>query len=162
MSATERNVGSRPVLVIGIGNRYRSDDAAGLAVAERIRQADLERVDVVELEGDTTTLIDAWGDSPTVYLLDAVNSGGKPGTVYRFDAVTEPPPPPFHHRGTHTFSVADVVELARVLDRLPRRLVVYGIEGGGFGAGVGMSPDVERASAGAAEWVLAELEDGDR
>jgi hydrogenase maturation protease len=162
MSATERSFAGTPVLVIGIGNRYRSDDAAGLAVAERIRSADLEGVDVIEVEGDTTSLIDAWGDSPVVYLLDAVSSGGRPGSVYRFDAATEQPPPPFRHRGTHAFSVADVVELARVLDRLPRRLVVYGIEGKGFAAGVGLSPDVERASTGAADRVLSELQAGDR
>ena len=37
----------------------------------------------------------------------------------------------------------EAVELARELDRLPRRLVVYGIEGESFEAGEGLSPAVE-------------------
>jgi hydrogenase maturation protease len=149
-------------VVVGIGNRYRSDDGAGLAVVGRIREADPTGVEMIELEGEPTSLIDAWGQAGTVYIVDAVSSGGDPGTVYRFDARTEPPPAAFRHRGTHAFSVGDVVELARALDRLPSRLVAYGIEGGTFGAGEGLSPDVERAVREAADRLLAELGGVDR
>ncbi len=152
-----RDVRSGTVVVVGIGNRYRSDDAAGLDLVRRVAEVAPAGVDVLELEGEPTSLLDAWGDAETVYVVDAVSSGGEPGTVYRFDAGIESPPAPFRHRGTHAFSVSDVVELARALDRLPRRLIVYGIEGGGFGAGVGLSPQAERAVLDAAGRLLAEL-----
>jgi hydrogenase maturation protease len=93
--------------------------------------------------------------------VDALSAGSAPGTTYRFDARTEPPPAPFRHRGSHTFGVADVLELARALGRLPERVVVYGIEGGSFGAGVGLSADVARAAGDTAERVLAELAGGE-
>ncbi|MGA8805322.1 MAG: hypothetical protein WB866_11580, partial [Solirubrobacterales bacterium] len=44
---------------------------------------------------------------------------------------------------THALGVADAVELARELDRLPARLAVYGIEGENFEAGEGLTPAVE-------------------
>jgi hydrogenase maturation protease len=157
-----RDVRMGAVVVIGIGNQYRRDDAAGLEAVRRIREAAPARVEVVELEDEPTSLIDAWDKAGTVYIVDAVSSGGDPGTVYRFDARAEPPPAQFRHRGTHAFSVGDVVELARALDRLPCRLVAYGIEGGRFGAGEGLSPAVERAVREAADQLLAELGGSDR
>jgi hydrogenase maturation protease len=43
---------------------------------------------------------------------------------------------------THGFGVATAVELARALNRLPPRLVLFGIEGKEFGIGRGLSTEV--------------------
>ena len=40
---------------------------------------------------------------------------------------------------THAIGVADAIELGRVLGRLPRRVVVYGVTGACFDAGRGLS-----------------------
>jgi hydrogenase maturation protease len=157
VSAVDRGARSGTVVLIGIGNRYRSDDAAGLEAARRVADSAPDGVDVMELEGEPTSLLDAWDQAETVYVVDAMSSGGVPGTVYRFDARTGPPPAEFRHRGTHAFSIGDVVELARALDRLPRRLIAYGIEGAGFGAGVGLSTEAERGVRDAVRGLLSEL-----
>ena len=91
-------------------------------------------------------MIETWKGADFVILIDAVHSGGTPGTIYRFDAKTNLIPDSFFHYSTHAFSVAEAVELARALNQLPRRLVVYGIEGKTFDAGVGLSPEVEAAA----------------
>lgn len=149
-------------LVIGIGNPDRGDDEAGLAVARAVRQATTARPDVavVELTGDQLALLDVWNDEKEVYVIDAVWSGTTPGTVFRFDA-TRPLGIRFAGRGTHTFSLADVVELARALGRLPTRLIGYGIEGAVFGFGTGLSPEVEAAVKAVTSHLLAELEAGE-
>jgi len=145
------------VLVIGIGNGWRGDDAAGLAVARRLRAAVPPGVEVLEHAGEPVSLIDAWPAADAVYLADAVSSGGEPGTVYRFDATGQPLGARFARRGTHAFGVADTVELARALRRLPRRIVVYGIEGASFAAGASLSPPVRRAVRTVSARLLAEL-----
>jgi hydrogenase maturation protease len=144
-------------LVIGLGNPYRHDDGAGLAVAARVRAAALSGVVVSELEGEPVSLIDAWDAATLVYLADAVSSGGEPGTVYRFDAATGLPAAPLRHRGTHAFSLADAVELGRALGRLPSRLVVYGIEGADFGTGTGLTPRVEEGVRAVVTRLVSEL-----
>jgi hydrogenase maturation protease len=147
-------------LVIGIGNPDRGDDAAGVAVARRVRKAASRgHVTVAELIGDQLALLDAWGGAKQVYLIDAVYSGGVPGTVYSFDA-RHPLDARFRHRGTHTFSLADVIELARALDRLPARLIGYGIEGATFELGAGLSPAAEAAVAAVTSRLLEELKTG--
>lgn len=148
------------ILVIGIGNPDRGDDAAGLAVARRVRAATRPgEVTVRELVGDQLTLLDEWTGATEVYVIDAVCSGGKPGTVYEFDAagaLTHS----FRYRGTHTFSLADVIELARALGRLPRHLAGFGIEGGTFAIGAGLSPEVGKAVDDVTDLVLRELKVG--
>ena len=54
---------------------------------------------------------------------------------------------------THLIGLADALELARALGRLPPRVVVYGIEGHRFGVGDPVSPAV----AAAVDRVVAEL-----
>lgn len=147
-------------LVIGIGNADRGDDAAGLAVARRVRAATAPRsVTVAELTGDQLGLLDAWDGVKDVYVVDAVCSGGAPGTVYRFDGA-QPLDARFRHRGTHTLSLADVIELARALGRLPARLTGYGIEGAAFELGTGLSPEVAAAVEAVTGRLLAELKAG--
>lgn len=144
------------VLVIGIGNAWRGDDAAGLAVARRLRAIVPPGVDVLEHPGEPVSLIDEWAGADTVYLADAVCSGGVPGTLHRLDATARPLGALFGRRGTHAVGLADTVELARALGALPRRVVGYGIEGACFAAGAGLSPPVRRAVSVVSARLLAE------
>ena len=144
-------------LVIGLGNAYRRDDGAGLDVARRMRAVGVPGVRVLEHEGDPSWLVEAWSHARRVFVVDAVASGSRPGTVHRFDARSAPPPAEFAHRGTHALSVADAIELSRAIGRLPEQLVIYAIEGSRFEAGVGLSERVRSAVGEVAERVLAEI-----
>jgi hydrogenase maturation protease len=134
-------------MVIGVGNAWRGDDGAGLAVARRVRELAGAGVEVREIEGDATALVDAWSGAERVVVVDAAESGAAPGTVRRFDAYSRPLPVRSLRSSTHAFGVSDAVELARALGRLPDRLDVYAIEGASFTAGERLSPAVERAVA---------------
>lgn len=129
-------------VVIGVGNAYRGDDGAGLAVAEGARGLLPADVDVVECEQEPTRLLDAWESATVAVVVDAVVSGAPAGTVHRFDASDSPLPARFFRSSTHAFGVGDAVELARTLGRLPSRVVVYGVEGADFDAGAPLSAPV--------------------
>ena len=62
-------------LVVGIGNAWRGDDAAGLLVAHALRARELPDVTVVDAAGVDTDLIDLWQDAGRVILM-ASNFGG--------------------------------------------------------------------------------------
>ena len=145
------------MVVIGIGNHYRRDDAAGLVVAQRLRQQAPAGVTVIEHEGEPTALLEAWKDAGAVFLIDAVFSGAEPGTIHRLDAQAEAIPQELFRFSTHAMSVAEAIELARTLALLPPKLVVYGIEGKDFRTGAGLSPEVERGVPELVEQVLQEL-----
>lgn len=154
----EQQRGRREALVIGVGNAYRGDDAAGIVVARRVRELASPKVRVLEEEGEPTDLMESWADTTRVVLVDAVVSGAPAGTVHRFEPALRPLPVQLFRYSTHAFSVAEVIELARALDRLPTGLVLYGIEGRSFGAGAGLSPEIEAIVEEVALRVLAEIE----
>ena len=143
-------------LVIGVGNADRGDDAAGLMAARQVRATAPAGVTVIELDGDQLALLDAWEGATDVYLVDATCSGAEPGTVRRFDA-SAPLGGDFSRRGTHLLSLADVIELARALHRLPARLRGFGIEGAAYELGAPLSPAAELAARAVAEQILHEL-----
>lgn len=135
------------VRVIGIGNDYRRDDAAGRIVARRFKTQTPPDVEILEETGEGTALLEAWRGAEDVFLIDAVQSGAPSGTLHRIDVSTQPLPASLFRHSTHAFGIAEAVELARVLHQLPPRLIIYGIEGERFDAGVGLSPAVEKAVA---------------
>ena len=147
------------LVVIGIGNSLRCDDAAGLEVARALRARAAERgIAVREHEGETLALLDAWHGARAVVLADAVHSGAAPGTVHRIDASCEALPDRFRSSSsTHAVGLADAIELARALGRLPSRVVVFGVEGRRFAAGSRVSREVRAAIEPLAERVLEEM-----
>ena len=79
-------------------------------------------------------------------LVDAVRSGAAPGTSTASTVADRPLPAGLRSStSTHAVGIGEAIELARALGRLPRRLVVYGVEGRRFDAGAALSPDVAAA-----------------
>ena len=146
-----------PIKVIGVGNAWRNDDRAGLEVARLLAGTLPDGVEVLEREGEPTSLLDAWEGAAAVWLADAVSSGAEPGSVHRHDASTEALPARLYDTSTHHFGLAEAVELARALGRLPERVVVYGIEGASFDTGETISPEVHEAAARVAEAIREEV-----
>ena len=100
--------------------------------------------EVARLTAGSLDLIDLWGHDDEVVIVDAMKSGAPPGTVTRIDAITQRLPKGAFS-STHAFGPAAVVELARTMQRLPRSLIVYGIEASQVDHGAAMSPEVAAA-----------------
>ncbi len=124
-------------VVIGVGNALRGDDAAGVEVASRLGG--------LACDEEPSRLIEAWEGADAAVLVDTVVSDAAPGTIHRFDASDEPIPARALRSSTHAIGLAETIELARALGRLPKSVVVYGIEGASFEAGAPLSPAVEDA-----------------
>lgn len=90
--------------------------------------------------------MELWKESYLTILIDAVQSEAKPGRIHRFEAHKSPLPARLFQYSTHAFSVPQAIELARAMNQLPNRFIVYGIEGNCFDEGASMSPMVERAA----------------
>lgn len=141
---------SLDLLVIGVGNRWRRDDGVGPWVVDRLAA---HGVAGVALSGEGAQLMDAWRGAHRAVIVDASQSGAAAGTVRRFEATETAVPTGLFHYSSHLFSVAEAIEMARILRRLPQRLTVYGIEGRDFSQGEGLSAEV----AAAARVVEAEI-----
>lgn len=149
-----------PVLIIGLGNEYRRDDAAGLTVARRFKNIDSGRVKVIVDVPDGTALMEAWSNGERVYIIDAVVSGAKPGAIHRFDGRTDIIPKGyFNNYSTHSLNIIESLELGEVLGNLPRSIIIYGIEGKDFAHGAGLSREVEKAVDNVVSNINKEIEE---
>ena len=144
-------------LLIGIGHDYRRDDSVGLLIARELEKRALPGTAVVEATGGGMALIEAWRGAERVLLVDAVSAGGQAGTVHRLDAQTQALPAGLFPYSTHGWGLAETLALARLLGPWPPQFILYGIEGGDFGWGVGLTPAVAAAARQVIERLTEEL-----
>ncbi|MFJ2766773.1 hydrogenase maturation protease [Streptomyces sp. NPDC087300] len=150
------------IAVIGVGNEFRRDDGVGLAVVARLREraADRDRplptgMLLATCDGDPARLIGLWEGTDLAVVVDAAHAHpARPGHVHRLalEAGELDRPPT---TSSHGLGLGEGVELARVLGRLPGRLVVYAVEGADTALGTGLSPRV----GAVVEPLAADIED---
>jgi hydrogenase maturation protease len=141
-SLSKPTSGAITVIVIGVGNEFRRDDAVGLIAVRRLRE---HGVNGEEHEGDLATLANRWEQADGVILIDAAKSGAPPGTVHRLDVSSAPLDRQLFKCSTHALGLADIIELSRALRTLPARVLVFGVEVRDVSAGIGLSLEVDRA-----------------
>lgn len=129
-------------MILGYGNDNRSDDAAGLVAVRRLRSLG---VDAAEFQSDAMELMEVWSGHQEVMIIDAVVTGAEPGTVTIWEAHRTPVPPDRFPCSTHGLGLAEAVELARVMGRLPASLMIYGIEAVRFDRDGQVSTEVDAA-----------------
>lgn len=134
-------------LVLGLGNRVMTDDAAGLVALERFRERFAARQDVDCLDGGTLGLdllayIEGYG---RVLISDCLmRRGEKPGAVLKVEA--EDVEAVFQTcLSPHQMGLKDLIAVLHLLQRMPERLTVVGVEGKEIGIGTELSPEVEGA-----------------
>lgn len=144
------------VLVIGVGNELRGDDAAGVQVARRVRsRLGSVGIEVEEEQNDPTALLERWQGREAVVLVDAVR--GRPGAIHRLDASQRPLPHGLRRSASsHAVGVDEAIELGRALGKLPARVIVYAVGGRHFQAGGGLSDELAAVLPELTDRVLAE------
>jgi hydrogenase maturation protease len=159
--------GDGRIVVIGTGNPFRGDDAAGVEFSRRFRVLAPRGVDVVELTGEPATVMAAWTGAVAVFVVDAVDGRrtGKPekgrfeaGHIIRIEAHEHPLPVRVFRSSTHVLGVAEAIELARALGQLPPVLIVYGIVGRSFGHNQPVSTGVAKACETVCATVLEDID----
>jgi hydrogenase maturation protease len=143
------------LVVIGVGNDFRGDDAAGLLAARRLYAC--RGVRTVEHTKDGLSLMEHWRPTDRVVVVDALCSGHAPGTVFRFEATEGPVPGDAGWVSSHSPGVAEGIETARILGRLPASLTVYGIEAAQLDPGADVTPAVAGAVEEVALAILDEI-----
>jgi hydrogenase maturation protease len=162
----------RSVVIAGLGNEYRHDDAVGVIVSERAAEATGARslgplVDPLELLG-------RWDGASCAIVVDALRSGAAPGTIRVLDVSTPGPDrardpsgdemPAFPPRkrpvtSTHGIDVVGALRIARAVGGAPRRVVLVGIEGEDFSSGIGLTSRVGSAMPEAVHRVVTLVEE---
>jgi hydrogenase maturation protease len=147
------------IKVIGVGNDWRGDDAAGPLVARLLLADGLSGITVCESRGEATDLLQLWRDAEVVIIVDAIFSEGQPGRIQRFEAKGRALGLHFGSScSTHSWGLAEALALGSVFQELPRHLIIFGVEGRNFEVGQDLTPEVRAAIPEVAQRVRTELE----
>lgn len=120
--------GKTKCLVIGIGNRFRSDDAVGIVVAAELRKLKLPpHIEIIEGGTDEFGLIEHFKTAEHVVIIDAVSTGKPPGTINTFASVDVEMLINTGQLAVHEFGLADAIVLARALGVFPK-ITIVGVE----------------------------------
>jgi hydrogenase maturation protease len=92
-----------------------------------------------------------------VFVVDAISSNFRPGAILRLNATHQSLQRRIFQDSSHSFGLHEAIELARVLNRLPRRLIIYGIEGKSFDLGAEVSSEAKVAASRVVKCMVAEL-----
>jgi len=142
-------------VVIGVGNAYRRDDGVGPLVVDLLAAQGIPDVNLATSLGDTAELMELWDGADLAVLVDAVRAEpAHPGRVHHL-VVPEANSERVRAASSHGLDLGEAVELARVLDRLPTRLVLYAIEVADVRLGTGVCPAVAAAAVRVAEEIAA-------
>lgn len=157
MSGEDRAAARRKVLVACLGNADRGDDAIGPIVAQKLRGRVPADVAVLIRGGDMLSLIEDWSGYDTLICVDAAGPIGAPGRIHRLDLATDALPRGPSVTSSHALSLAEVIDLARILHWAPQHIIVYAVEGSRFDAGAAITAAAAAAADELASCVVAEV-----
>lgn len=139
---------NRRILVVCIGNQLVADDGVGWVVYQTLSQYDFkERVRLVFLGLGGIDLLEELDGEELLVVVDAVQFGASPGTVFRLGWQQLPEAPARPVSG-HGIGVREALAIGVRLypQRIPGEVLLLGIEGRCFDRlGQGLSPEVAKA-----------------
>ncbi len=148
----------RPTLILGVGNTLYGDDGLGVRVAEELTRHNLPAgvaVEVAAVSGINLVLrMDGW---KRVIIIDAVQMGEKPGAWRRFRAEDVRYFAGGQGLSLHETGVAQALELAEALGKLPEEVLIYGVEPERLEISEELSPPVQAAIPEIIKHILGEL-----
>jgi len=152
--------GPTPILVLGLGNMLLSDDGVGPALLEQLANSEGRwRGQVEFLDGGTQglALLGHLSGRRALIIVDALKTGAPPGTVHRLTLPELREVSPGRASSGHESNAGELLAAAQLLDELPDRLFVVGVEPEQITTGIGLSPAVQEALPAASDQVACLL-----
>jgi len=116
-------------LVIGVGNLLRCDDGVGIHVVERLGEV-APGIDTLDVALGSIEILEAMRCRDRVFIVDAIQTGGEPGTIYRVDLSMGEEPPRVAH--SHGVDLLTTLKLGESLypGEMPKEIVLLAVEAG--------------------------------
>jgi len=147
----------KPILILGIGNLILKDEGIGVHVVQKMMEMNLPP-DIEVMDGGTMgiDLLYHIEGRKKVIVIDAVNTEGIPGTLYRFtDRDLEDNRDIL--RSAHEIDFTYVLKTARLFGKSPEEVIFIGIKPGEISEGMELSPAMEEKIPAIIELVMKEI-----
>jgi len=131
------------ILVLGIGNLIMTDDGVGVRVAQRLRDEFRFPPGVTVMDGGTLglDLLPRLEGVERLLIVDALETGGPPGTVQRLEG-EELPVALRTKLSPHQMGLQDLLAVAELQGCCPREMVLWGVQPACIEMGLDLSAPV--------------------
>lgn len=150
------------ILVLGVGNSILKDEGFGVHVVAQMEERREElgippEVDIVDGATLGLDLLYYIEGREKVIMIDIVNAGEKPGTLFRFNSDDIKTKVQVNKVSMHQVTLFDVLTMAQVSGRMPDEAIIIGVQPGEIDWGLELSPEVEAQIPRVIELVLEEI-----
>lgn len=125
------------ITILGIGNTLFTDEGVGihlLPILEKEFKHD-EDIEIIEGLTDGMKLLGPVEDAENLIIIDAINAGKEPGTILSLEG--EEIPAYFGIKmSIHQMGFQEVLLAAKLRDRYPKRIVMFGMQPASLELGV--------------------------
>jgi hydrogenase maturation protease len=114
-------------LVIGVGNLLRCDDGVGIHVVDRLNEV-APHIDTLDVALGSIEILEAMRGRDRLFIVDAIQTGGEPGTIYRVNLSGGEEPPRITH--SHGVDLLTTLKLGNSLfpGQMPREMILLAVE----------------------------------
>jgi hydrogenase maturation protease len=114
-------------LVIGIGNLLRTDDGVGIHVVNLLKEL-YPKVDTLDAAMGSIEIIEAMRGYERAIIVDAIETGAEPGTIFRVNFTGGEKPLVITH--SHGTDLVTTLNLGQQLypDEMPREIIIIAVE----------------------------------
>lgn len=146
------------IVVVGLGNLMRTDDAVGMLAIERLRADARVPLSLSLIDGGTLglDLLHPLDGATHLLALDAIDAGATPGTLLRFagEAIADLPV----SKSVHLLGFSDLIGAMRLTGSAPAEIVVLGVQPERIEWGTHLTPQVDGALSELVEAALGQVE----
>jgi len=144
--------------IIAVGNAFYGDDGVGAAVLERIRERDsLPGAELIDIQTDALALIDHLAPGDRHVIVDAAQMGREPGEIVAFGPGEVRIRIRQDNLSVHGFGLGEAFNLATQLGKMPRDVLIVGVEPARIEINTGLSDAVAAAVPAVIEIIRAEV-----
>lgn len=148
----------KKITILGIGNTLYTDEGVGVHVLpllqERLKDEDIE---IIEGATDGIKLLGPVEDTEYLIIIDAINAGKEPGTLITIE--NDEIPAYFGIKmSIHQVGFQEVLFAARIRERLPKQMVMFGIQPKSLELGIKLTDKVNSALPDLANMIIKRVE----
>ncbi|MBI4928853.1 MAG: HyaD/HybD family hydrogenase maturation endopeptidase [Anaerolineae bacterium] len=149
-----------PVLVLGLGNILFGDEGLGVHAVQQLSRVCTLPDGVRCLDGGTLglDLLCYFTADVRILILDAVRTGGAPGSLIRLEG-SQIPAALSQKMSMHQLGLQDLMAASALRGMLPERVVLWGMQPALMDWSTDLSAEVERAMPELVEAAIQELAD---
>lgn len=150
----------KKLLILGVGNILLRDEGVGVRVVEKIRDKHRVPDDVELIDGGTLglTLIPYLEGREAVFIVDAIDRGGRPGEIFRIEGDGIDDVYNSRKLSAHQIGLREILSLSKLQNILPERVCLFGIQPRSVDVGLDLSEPVSASIDELIERLLIEVE----